>query len=326
MRFEERRETYSKIATLYYLDDRSQDEIAEIFHISRFKVSRILKKCRSLGIIEFQINKGPEYFSKLGQQIKELLKLDQAMIVPSGTTLHESKENATRMAANYLEQNIKDGDKVGLSWGSTIQLTLKYFHPVNPLPNTIFVQLSGNLCCSPISEEGYMDGSFFVQQFAAKAQAGWSVFQVPYVVQNPKLKDMLYQEPQIAKHIGLFKNLNIALIAVGSSHPERSVSFLSGYLTLEETKRLVDEGMGADLCGIRLTSSGQIRETILTNRVITIDLMELHKLPEVCAVGAGSEKALSFIAGCKGGFIKKVIMDEVCALSIIRNIEESGKK
>lgn len=75
--------------------------------------------------------------------------------------------------------------------------------------------------------------------------------------------------------------------------------------------------MRADICGTRLTSNGQIRETILTNRVNTIDLQEIHKLSEVCAVGAGSEKALSFIAGCEGGYIKIVIMDEVCALTII---------
>jgi deoxyribonucleoside regulator len=313
MHFEERRDNYIKIATLYYLDDRSQDEIANMFHISRFKVSRILKKCRSLRIIELQ-------------QIKDLLRIDQVMIVPSGSTLQESKENAAKMAANYLEKQIKDGLKIGLSWGSTIQLTLKYFHPKAPMHNALFVQLSGNLCSSAISEEGYMDGSFFVQQFAAKAHAGWSVFQVPYVVQKTELKNLLYQEPQILKHISIFNKLDMALIAIGSSTPERSVSYLSGYLTLEETRKLVDDGMAADICGIRLTADGKIRETFLTNRVITIDSIDLYNLSEVCAVGAGSEKALSFIAGCKGGYIKRAIMDEVCALSIIRSLEDQESK
>ena len=322
MRFEERRETYIKIATLYYLADMSQDEIAKIFHISRFKVSRILKKCRTLRIIEFHINNCLDNYEKLGQEIKDLLSIEQAMIVPSGTTLQESKENVAKMAANYLEEQMKGGLKIGLSWGSTIQLTLNYFHPPIPRHKVLFVQLSGNLCSGAISEEGYMDGNFFVQKFAAKAQAGWSVFQVPYIVKNTALKELLYQEPQISKHISLFSKLDMALIGVGSCDPRRSVSYLSGDLTLEETKKLVDDGMGADICGTRLTSDGQIRETILTNRVISIDLMDLHKLSETCAVGAGSEKAESFIAGCKGGFIKKVIMDEVCALTIVNILGE----
>ena len=317
MQFEEGRETYTKIACLYYLANIPQDEIAKSFHISRFKVSRILKKCRTLKIIEFHINNCPDYYEKLGQQIKDLLGIEQVMIVPSGNTLHESKENVAKMAANYLVEQMRDGVKVGLSWGSTIQLTLKYYHPSIPMPNARFVQLSGNVCSSAISQDGYMDGNIFVQKFAAKAQAGWSVFQVPYVVQNTALKELLYQEPQIKRHISLFNKLDMALIGVGSDDPKRSVTYLSGYLTLEEAKKLVDDGMGADICGTRLTPDGQIRTTILTNRVITIDLMELHKVSEICAVGAGSEKALSIIAGCKGGFIKKVIMDEVCGLTIM---------
>ena len=323
MQYEECRETYIKIATLYYLAGTSQDEIAELFHISRFKVSRILKKCRTLRIIEFHINNCPDYYEKLEEQIKDLLSIEQVMIVPSGNSLQESKENVAKMAANYLDEQMRDGFKIGLSWGSTIQLTLKYYHPSTLMQHARFVQLSGNVCSSAISQDGYMDGNIFVQKFAAKAQAGWSVFQVPYVVQNTALKELLYQEPQIKRHISLFNQLDMALIGVGSFDPKRSVTYLSGYLTLEEAKKLVDDGVGADICGTRLTPDGQIRETILTNRVITIDLKELHKVSEICAVGAGSEKAHSLIAGCKGGFIKKVIVDEVCALTIQSRLEDS---
>jgi DNA-binding transcriptional regulator LsrR (DeoR family) len=324
MQFEESRETYTKIACLYYLADIPQDEIARTFQISRFKVSRILKKCRTLKIIEFHINNYPEYYEKLGGQIKELLGIERVMIVPSGNSVHESKENVAKMAAAYLDDQMKDGFKTGLSWGSTIQLTLKYYHPSAALPNARFVQLSGNVCSSEISQDGYMDGNIFVQKFAAKAQASWSVFQVPYIVQNPALKELLYQEPQIKRHTSMFNKLDMALLGVGSDDPKRSVTYLSGYLTLEEAKKLVEEGMGADICGTRLTSDGKIRETILTNRVNTIDLMEIRRVPDVCAVGAGSEKALSLIAGCKGGFIKKVIVDEVCALTIQSRLDGTG--
>ena len=81
--------------------------------------------------------------------------------------------------------------------------------------------------------------------------------------------------------------------------------------------------MGADICGTRLTADGKIRKTILTNRVISVDLKDILKVAESCAVGAGGEKALSIIAGCKGGFIKKVIMDEVCALTILSKLEDA---
>lgn len=317
MKFKENRETYAKIATLYYLAGKSQNEIGEIFNISRFKVSRVLDKCRTMKIVEFKVNPSSEYLPNLEKELKERLGVKEVTIVQSGSTLQESKENVAREAATYLETKIKDSMNIGLSWGSTIQQVCKYYNKKNSYPNTTFIQLSGSLCSRPIMEDGYMDGNIFVQRMAAKAHAGWSLFVAPYVVHNPSLKELLYEEPQIKSHVQLFKKLDMALIALGADDPSKSVSYLSGYLTFEETKKLVDDHMSADICGTRLTPNGEIRETILTNRVLTIDLMDLHDLPDVCAIGAGAEKACSFIAGCLGGFIKYAIMDEVCALSII---------
>ena len=321
MRFSENRETYSKIATLYYLADKSQGDIANIFNVSRFKISRVLKKCRALKIVEFKVNSIPEYFHKLESEIAKALNISEVTIVSSGSTSQESKDRVAKRAAKYLEDHIKDNMNIGLSWGSTIQRIIKYYQKSECFPKTVFVQLSGSLCSKSLIEDGYIDGSHFVQSLASKAQSNWSVFPVPYIVQNPALKEMLYEEPHIKQHVELFKELDIALISLGPDNPSKSVSYLSGYLTYEEAKKLADEGMSADICGTRLAMNGEIRETIMTNRVLTIDLMNLHQLHEVCAIGAGEEKAGSFIAGCRGGFIKKAIMDEICALTMLYRIQ-----
>lgn len=324
MNYHENRETYSKIATLYYLAEMSQDEIAKMFNISRFKVSRVLKKCRVMNIVEFKVNTNPDYLKNLENEITKLLCVKSATIVPSGSTLLESKKHVAKMAAQYLEETITDGMKIGLSWGSTIQQIVNYYYRKDSFPNTLFVQLSGSLCSRPILSDGYVDGNTFVQQLAAKAQAEWSLFIAPYVVQSPALKDLLYDEPQIKSHIKLFSELDMAIIGIGAEDPAKSVSNISGYLTYDETKELHDGNMGADVCGTRLSPNGELLETFLSNRVLTIDLKDLHNIPKVCAIGAGSEKALSFIAGCRGGFIKSVIMDEVCALSIIDKINKEN--
>jgi len=318
MEFTESRDSFSRIASLYYLGEMSQDEIAGMFGISRFKVSRILKKCRSMKIIEFKVNTGPLYIPKLESEIADKLSVSKVMIVPSGSTGHESKSNVARQAAKYLEAKMKDGMNVGLSWGSTVQQTVTYYNSEASFPKTTLVQLTGSLCNRSMLGHGYIDGNTFVHQFASKVHSSWSLFMVPFIVQSPTLKQMLYEEPDILKHVTLFKELDFALIGLGSEDPAKSVTYLSGYMTLDETRKIADEGMAADVCGTRLTIDGEVRETVLTNRVLTIDVTDLSRTPEVCAVGAGAEKALSFIAGCRGGYIKSVIMDEVCARSIVK--------
>ena len=106
MKYTENRETYAKIATLYYLADMSQNDIANIFNISRFKVSRVLNKCRTMKIVEFKVNSSSNYLPNLSVEIKNRLGLTSATVVPSGANLQESKDNVAQAASKYLENNI----------------------------------------------------------------------------------------------------------------------------------------------------------------------------------------------------------------------------
>jgi DNA-binding transcriptional regulator LsrR (DeoR family) len=64
MEYKDTRETLANIATLYYIKEMSQAEIAALYGISRYKVTRALKKCRAMKIVEFHINSQPPQFKK----------------------------------------------------------------------------------------------------------------------------------------------------------------------------------------------------------------------------------------------------------------------
>jgi deoxyribonucleoside regulator len=317
MEFKDTRETLANIATLYYLADMSQDEIAEMYNISRYKVSRVLKKCKAMKIVEFHINNQLSHYKKLEKQIEELFGLKQVILTLPGSTLEESKTNVGKAAARYLTDNLRNDMMIGLSWGTTVQKMVQHFTPQRKYEDVTFLQLSGNVCSDSVKNQNYMDGREIVQAMAQKAGVNWSVYQVPYIVKNKTLKTLLLNENEIAAHVKKFDKLNMAFIGLGSSAPEKSVSYTSGYITLEESQKLVDEGMGADICGTRVNIRGEICASILTDRVLTISPEELKKTPEVIAVAAGADKALSLVAGARGGFFNHAIIDEIAAFSMI---------
>jgi len=322
MEYKDNKEKYTEIATLYYLGGYSQEKIGAIYNISRFKVSRVLQKCMDLKIVEININKNAMKYNKLAEGIKEYFKLKKVIITPVGHSTHETKINVAKAASAFLEENIKNGMKIGISWGSTIQELVNEFNPKKSCEDCVFVQLSGNLCSKSINDEGYMDGSEIVRKIAEKAKAGWSLFQVPYIVNKMELKELLCEDPNIKGHISLFEKLNIALIGVGSDKPENSVSFRSGYITLEESTSLINKGLGADVAGIRLLKNGQPSAHFLSGRVLTIEPNVMQKIPCVVALGAGEEKVASLMAGARGGYINIMIIDEVTALAIINVIQK----
>jgi deoxyribonucleoside regulator len=321
--FEENRETLGKIATLYYLGEMSQDEIAEIYGISRFKVSRILKKCREYSIVEFHINNKPEYYRKLETQLCEMMNLVQAIIVPSGSTINESKTNVGRGAAKYLNDTMKDGMTVGFDWGTTLQTMVREYNCTKQYKNSLFVQISGSVASQSIISTGYMDGHDIVRNLAVKAGASWSLFPAPYIVKDRLLCSLLQEEPTIKKHIELFQKIDIAIFGIASSVSQNLCSFYNSFLSPEEWQMLLQYQCAGEVFSNRLTMDGEVIETFLTGRVLTISLEQLKRIPNVVVLGAGADKAISLIAAAKGGFFNTMIIDEVAALSIIHHFDNS---
>ncbi len=48
-------ELQHRIAKLYYIDDLKQESIARRLNISRYKVSRVLKKAKDSGLVRIQV-------------------------------------------------------------------------------------------------------------------------------------------------------------------------------------------------------------------------------------------------------------------------------
>ena len=53
-------ELQHRIAKLYYIEDLKQESIARRLNISRYKVSRVLKKAKDNGMVRIQVIE-PEY-------------------------------------------------------------------------------------------------------------------------------------------------------------------------------------------------------------------------------------------------------------------------
>jgi DNA-binding transcriptional regulator LsrR (DeoR family) len=322
MKFDETRETYGKIATLYYMGDQSQGEIAERFNISRFKVARVLKRCRELNIIEFRINNKPHYYKNLESQIEKLLSVHRCIIVSPGSTAIESKAAVGKAAAKYLEDSLKDGMMVGFDWGSTLQTMVQEYTPVRKYKGCLFVQISGSVASQSMPDNSYIDGHDIVKNLAAKAGADWSLFPTPYIVQEKMLHDMLLKEKSIKNHISKFDKLDIAFFGIGSRRSEYFIPFYKNYLPAEECDQVINESGVGELFSNSLDINGNVQSSLLTDRVLTIDLKTLKCIPDTIVLAAGQEKTQSLIAGARGKYFKTMIITEIVALSIIDFFEK----
>lgn len=322
MEYQDNRETYAKIATLYYLSDLSQDQIAHMFGISRFKVSRVLKKCKEYSIVEFKINNSTAYQKRLEEQICQLLSLDRVIVVNSGTTDYESKINVGKAAAAYLTDHLKDGMSVGFDWGTTLQTMIREFNPAKKYTNALFLQISGSVSSQTLTGTSYIvDGHDIVRSLAMKASAGWSLFPAPYIFKDSHLRSLLLEDPAIKSHIDHFHNVDMVFFGIGSSQSDERDLFYKNYLTKEEFALLLPDDEHGELLSNTFDLQGNISpHSLLAHRTLTIGFDVLKAVPIKIALASGNKKANSLIAGARGGYISVMIVDEVAALSILNRL------
>ena len=302
-----------KVAKLYYFGNLSQSEIAQTLGVSRPKISRMLSQARSQNIVEIKIKDFPMMAEETAEKIKQHFGLSKVIIAASGNTPEQSKQSVSKEAGEYLNTVLQDGMQIGISWGTTLHAMIKQFELKKRLSDVNVVQLAGG-----IHSIGFdLDSRELVRSLAQKLNATYTILQMPMIVTNTTVRDLLLQEPEVKSHFERFDQLDMAFVGIGSMIPEESIPYKAGYITLDQSQNLVNTGFAADICGNRIFLDGSIRPNILTGRLISISPEQMKRIPKIVAVAAGTNKAIPIIAGARGKFFNVLIIDEVAALTIL---------
>ncbi len=115
-----KRDFFIKIAKMYYLEGLSQQEIADKVGASRSNISKVLKTCRDLKLVEIRINDTSSSGLLLQNEMKEAFGLSQVIVVPTGDSPEATMFRLGRAAADLLQSLMDGGMSVGMSWGKLL--------------------------------------------------------------------------------------------------------------------------------------------------------------------------------------------------------------
>ena len=113
----ERQKLLAKVAYLYYMEGKSQSEIANELGIYRTTISRMLAKAREEGLVRIEISDfNPEIF-QLESYFKSKYHLKDIEIVSSrkDSDTSEIEKDLAHVAAAMIRKKIKENDKVGIA-------------------------------------------------------------------------------------------------------------------------------------------------------------------------------------------------------------------
>jgi DNA-binding transcriptional regulator LsrR (DeoR family) len=306
---------HALIAHLYYDKGMQQQEIAAKLGLSKMMVSRTIQKAREDGVVQFKIELPFQINKSLCRQMEEQYDLRKAVVVKCDA--HDRAaiaETLGQVCAFCLGTMIVNGSVLGLGLGATIGQLIRYLIPMKGTGIHV-VQLIGGLM-----DVAYTNPFTIVQEACTKLNAEGTYITYPAIVLDSNQRDSILENtPGGKKMASMWEQCTTAIFGVGAIEND----YLSPQLvTPEELKRLKENGIVGDILGHCVNSSGEFPSTDLSDRLVSIPLDLLNKVPERIAVGGGIEKAPTLKALLTAGIVTTVFIDENTARKIVG--DESG--
>lgn len=293
-----------KAARMYFLDGQSQDEVARALGTSRSNVSRMLSAARAQGIVEIRVHDQTARAVELEQALKERYGLAHARVAAFRPGADVAAA-AGDLAAQWLDGSLRDGDVLGLSWGTSLQAMVEAFAVDQPRDVEVVPLVGGLSTLASLTS-----GEELVRELAGKLGATFRYLHAPGLLRSQSARDALVAEPSVVEVLERAQAADIAMVGIGAVGFGSSKEIIEG-LGLDPVEReafFAEEPVG-DACCRFFDAQGRAIGGVVRDRVLAIELDRLRRIRTVIGVATGPEKAPGVLGAIRGELVDGLVTD-----------------
>jgi len=310
----------SKVSTLYYMQNQTQQEIAERLGVSRPTVSRLLQDAQDHGIVQITVAPQRGVYLELEGKLEEQFHLDTAQIVSVERDGSDLLRQLGTAGAMYLARTVKPGLSIGLAWGTTLQAMVQAVMPL-PTESVRIVQTLGGI--GPPDAEAY--ASALVRRLARALGASPILLPAPGVVTTAAARDALRQDPHVKAALQQLDSLDMIFVGIGSL---ASNTVLNDGMSLPPGayKELVKAGAVGDIALRFFGANGAAVASSLEDRVLGVTVDQLRRTPRVVGVAGGPSKIQAIRAALRADLLDVLITDVETAEALLKSGSRGKRK
>lgn len=297
-----------KAAWYYYIEDYTQQHIADLLGISRAKVVVLLERARQTGVVSFNINHHTDQRMRLEQEVLETFHLKDVFIVPDCDTLLNTNESIAQAAAMYILRRTPPGAYINIGYGDTTSRILNHLATNAETPLDV-VSMTGGV--------NYYLPNTHSSVFNARLHLAPS----PLLVRDQEIRDALRYEPDVEQNFSLVPLSAVSVVGIGSMD-EGATILGNGILTKNDFTLLKLRGAVGDVLSHFIDAGGNPVSDDLERRLISTPLEQLRQLENVIGVAGGPQKAQALQAVLSGGYLDVLITDEQTATTLLAQQKE----
>ncbi len=306
----------AKVARMYHQQGLTQTEIMKRLHIHQSTVSRVLRRAEKEGIVRVVVSVPPGAHPELEEALQSAYGLHDAVVVDCLEDEDQIVRDLGAAAAFTLESTLKPGEVIGIScWSAALLAMVDAMHPTQRAPGSRVVQILGGVG----SPGAPMHATNVTRRLAGLIGAEITLLPAPGVVGSAEARRVLMRDQFVQQAMGLFKSVTVALVGIGAVEPSKMLAASGNVFSREELRLLSSKGAVGDICLRFFDAAGQPVITPLNERVISMELNQLRRVPRVIGVAGGKRKTAAIRGALAGRWINVLITDRATAERLLED-------
>ena len=115
-----------KIVWYYYMENMTQQAIADQLNITRMRVIKLLEKARQTGIVQFRISSSLDFRRDLETRLMEKYHLRDCYTVPTNPNEAGTNDTIASAASIYIADHVRENSYINFGYGDTTSKTIEY--------------------------------------------------------------------------------------------------------------------------------------------------------------------------------------------------------
>ncbi len=301
------KELVIRSAWYYYVQKKTQKEIAEKLNISRMRVLRLLEKAEQEGVIQIKIKSQYNDRVQVEQDLIQTYNLKDAFVIPNDNDTDSTKltDALAHAGALYLDEYFSDNPLINVGYGNTTCQVMNYFSKISEKKPT-YVSLTGGASIYLLNTQIPINNS------------NMYLIPAPLKASTKEMVEAIKSEAAVIEISQMHKNATCSIIGVGGMD-EGATVIKSSIIPKTDFDFLKIRGAVGDVLAQFFDKDGKPITTSAEEHLITYSLEDLKQLQNVIAIAGGETKYQAIKAAIKAKYLSILITDEATATWLLHN-------
>jgi len=304
-----------RAAWMYYIEEMTQNDIAQQLGVGRVTVVRLLTDARERNEVKFSIQGGLQECIEVARELEKRFQIDEVIVVPMSNPEADATGPISTATGMFLNEIVAPGLRIGVGWGRTLLESLGYINEV-ALPDMSVVSLLGG-----ITKVKQFNPSEFAWRFSNLFQAECYLMTAPAIVDSPATRKALIDYCGLGEVFERAESLDAVLISVGDLDVE-STPYRHGFVSESVRTSMISQGAVGETLFNYFDAKGKPVKSAITGCAMAVPLKTIANTPKRIIASGGLRKAEALLGAIRMVRPTVLVTDEFAA----RRILELDKK